>query len=77
MKLDNYEYENNIVICKCKCEERSKYYKNVRKIYSLLVVILFYIMGGGGRSWGIFMFVEMEVGVGGIKVFLGFFLFVN
>lgn len=54
---------------------KNKYNKNKRKIYRLLMVIFFYRSGGGG--WGILMFVEMEVGVGGIKVFFGFFLFVN
>lgn len=77
MKLDNHEYENNTVTCKCKCEERSKHHKNVRKIHSLLAVIPFHIMGGGGRSRGISMFAEMEVGVGGTKAFLGPFLSVN
>lgn len=76
MKLDKHEYENNTVTCKCKCDERSKHNKNIRKIHRLLAVIPFHRMGGGG-SRGISMFAELEVGVGGTKAFFGPFLSVN
>lgn len=44
VKLDGYEYEINILTCKCKCAEelRSAYNKNKSKLHRLLAVISFH-----------------------------------